>query len=112
IKGPPGSGKSVIAARLWASLVTEKGVPCGDVVFTTTSLSQNSNWANLFKRTTGVVGASGVVRKATAYTPVTTHKVGLLRGVHGEAFLADATEWRQNLDMLGALGEPYRDGSR
>jgi hypothetical protein len=112
IKGPPGSGKSVIAARLWASLVTEKEVPSGDIVFTTTSLSQNSNWADLFKRTTGVDGASGVVRKATTYTPVTTHKVGLLRSVHGEGFLVDAAEWRKNLELLQALGEPYRDGSR
>jgi hypothetical protein len=111
INGPPGSGKSVIAARLWASLVTDKEVPSGDVVFTTTSLSQNSNWADLFKRTTGVEGASGVVRKATTYTPVTTHRVGLLRQQHGDAFLENATEWRRNLETLQALGEPYRDGS-
>lgn len=33
IKGPPGAGKSVIAARLWASLVTDKRLPEGDVIF-------------------------------------------------------------------------------
>lgn len=48
ILGPPGSGKSVIAARLWASLVTDPAVPDGDIVFTTTSMSQNSNWSHLF----------------------------------------------------------------
>src|SRR5262249_5523710 len=45
ITGPPGSGKSAIAARLWASLVTDPTLPEGDVVFTTTSMSQNSNWS-------------------------------------------------------------------
>lgn len=112
IKGPPGSGKSVIAARLWASLVTDQGVPDGDVVFTTTSLSQNSNWSDLFRRSTGVEGACGVVRKATSYTPVTTQRVGQLRERHGENLLADADAWRENLAMLQALGEPFRDGSR
>jgi Cdc6-like AAA superfamily ATPase len=71
IKGPPGSGKSVIAARLWASLVTDDNLPDGDVVFTTTSLSQNSNWSDLFRRATGVEAANGVVRKATSYSPIT-----------------------------------------
>ena len=33
ITGPPGSGKSVIAARLWASLVTDPALPDGDIVF-------------------------------------------------------------------------------
>src|SRR5207249_3553417 len=45
VEGPPGSGKSAIAARLWASLVTDKRLPEGGVVFTTTSQSQNSNWS-------------------------------------------------------------------
>jgi DUF2075 family protein len=112
IKGPPGSGKSVIAARLWASLVTDSELPEGDVVFTTTSLSQNSNWADLFRRSSRIEGAGGVMRKATSYTPVSTHRVGQLRTKHGEEFLADAGAWRDNLAMLLALGEPYRDGSR
>jgi uncharacterized protein len=111
IKGPPGSGKSVIAARLWASLVTDTKLPEGDIVFTTTSQSQNSNWSDLFDRTTGVEAASGVVRKATGYTPITTHRVGQLRRKHGADFLSDVESWRDHLATLQALGEPYRDGA-
>jgi len=112
IKGPPGSGKSVIAARLWASLVTDESLPKGDVVFTTTSRSQNSNWSSLFQKSSGIDGASGVVRKATIYTPLTTQRLGQLRKRHGKDFLAKAEAWRENLAMLQAWGERHRDGSR
>jgi uncharacterized protein len=112
IKGPPGSGKSVIAARLWATLVTDARLPAGDVVFTTTSQSQSSNWSHLFERATGVVAARGVVRKATAYTPITTQRVGALRMLHGKGFLSSNTPWRKNLERLHGLGERHRDGAR
>jgi hypothetical protein len=112
IKGPPGSGKSMISARLWASLVTTATLPEGDVVFATTSMSQNSNWSDLFRRTTGVEGASGAVRKATTYSPITTQRLGRLRDEHGRDFLSIAEDWRQNCATLRDLGEPYRDGAR
>jgi uncharacterized protein len=112
ITGPPGSGKSVIAARLWASLVTDPAVPEGDVVFTTTSQSQNSNWSHLFDQAAGLPAAHGVVRRATAYSPITTHQLGQLRGRHGDGFLADACTWRENLATLQATGTPFRDGAR
>ncbi len=112
IKGPPGSGKSVIAARLWASLVTNPSLPPGDVIFTTTSMSQNSNWSDLFDRTTAVAGASGVVRKATNYCPITTQRLGSLRKKHGEDLFSDGVSWRENLSALQAMGEEFRDGAQ
>lgn len=112
ITGPPGSGKSVIAARLWASLVTDRALPDGDVVFTTTSLSQNSNWSHLFDQATGLPGAGGVVRKATGYSPITTQQLGELRRRNGPSFLADVDSWRENLVALRAIGRPFRDGAR
>ena len=112
ITGPPGSGKSVIAAKLWAALVTKPDLPPGDVVFTTTSMSQNSNWSDLFSRTTGMSGAEGVVRKATSYSPISTKRLGDLRKAHGEAFCSDGDTWRENLSLLGALGENPRDGAQ
>jgi hypothetical protein len=112
VKGPPGSGKSVIAARLWASLVTDEDLPDGDVVFTTTSMSQNSNWEGLFDKSSGIAGASGVVRKANSYIPLTTHRVGQLRKRHGLEFLDDADAWREHLETLRNLGEPFREGAR
>jgi hypothetical protein len=111
VNGPPGSGKSAIAARLWASLVTDKRLPEGDVVFTTTSQSQNSNWSSIFDQL-AAEGGQGLVRKATIFTPVTTQKVGQLRGTHGEEFLADATAWRTNLELVRNLGIEFRDASR
>jgi uncharacterized protein len=98
INGPPGSGKSAIAARLWASLATDNRLPEGDVVFTTTSQSQNSNWSSIFDQL-AAEGGEGLVRKATIFTPLTTHRLGQLRQAHGEAFLADASEWRTNLQF-------------
>jgi uncharacterized protein len=112
IKGPPGSGKSVIAARLWATLVTDKRLPEGEVIFATTSMSQNSNWSHLFDATSQVEAASGVIRKATSFSPITTQRQGQLRKKHGDDFLSDASEWRGHLKTLRALGENFRDGTR
>jgi DUF2075 family protein len=111
VNGPPGSGKSAIAARLWASLVTDKRLPEGDVVFTTTSQSQNSNWSSIFDQL-AAEGGQGLVRKATIFTPLTTQRVGQLRGTHGEEFLANATAWRTNLELVRNLGIEFRDASR
>jgi len=112
IKGPPGSGKSVIAARLWAALVTDDRLSDGDVVFTTTSQSQSSNWSHLFHKASGMSAARGVVRKATTYTPITTQRVGALRKRHGKNFLSSKKPWRENLSVLQAIGQQYRDGAR
>ncbi len=111
VNGPPGSGKSAIAARLWASLVTDARLPDGDVVFTTTSQSQNSNWSSIFDQLADE-GGHGLVRKATIFTPLTTQKVGQLRTTHGESFLADAPTWRANLQLVRNLGIEFRDASR
>jgi hypothetical protein len=112
VKGPPGSGKSAIAARLWAALVTNGDLPEGNVVFTSTSLSQYSNLRHLVQETSHLSGAGGVVRKATWYSPVTTQRVGELRSKHGVEFLSDAEDWRENLKDLLNRGEEWRDGSR
>jgi DUF2075 family protein len=111
VKGPPGSGKSVIAARLWATLVTDEKLPDGDVVMTTTSASQNKNWAYLFDRAARVTGARGVLRKATGYTPISTQDLGRLRKRKGEQWLSDASAWRKNLQQVRALGITPRDGT-
>jgi uncharacterized protein len=111
VDGPPGSGKSAIAARLWASLVTDKRLSEGDVVFTTTSQSQNSNWSSIFDQL-AEEGGEGLVRKATIFTPLTTHKLGQLRTTHGEEFLGNAAEWRTNLRLIRNLGLDFPDASR
>ena len=76
IEGPPGSGKSVIAARLWADLISDRAIPVGNVVLTTTSASQRTNWESLFANAAGSSAGAGVVKPANQYAPETTHWVG------------------------------------
>jgi uncharacterized protein len=111
VNGPPGSGKSAIAARLWASLVTDDRLPEGDVVFTTTSMSQNSNWSYIFDQV-AEEGGEALVRKASIFTPLSTHGLGTLRQAHGAAFMSNAEQWRENLQLLRNLGAGFHDGSR
>jgi DUF2075 family protein len=111
VEGPPGSGKFAIAARLWATLVTDKRLPEGDVVFTTTSQSQNSNWSAIFDQLADE-GGQALVRKATIFTPLTQHQLNFLRQQHGDAFLADAGQWRANVQLLRSLGAGFHDASR
>ena len=110
IDGPPGSGKSVVAARLWASMVTDHRMQDGSVVVTTTSMSQNRNWSYLFHQAGGG-GAEGVVKKATKYAPITTHMLGRLRREHGPEFLVDGASWSENIELLRSLGVEFQDGA-
>lgn len=91
IEGPPGSGKSVIAARLWAALVQER---VGNVVVTTTSASQRSNWEHLFARSARSPEGSGVVKPASSYAPESTNWVGK----QNKKRPLSADHWRENID--------------
>lgn len=112
VEGPPGSGKSVVAAKIWAALATDEKLPEGPIVFTSTSASQNSNWSYLFKRAAAAVAGAGVVKRATSYSPISTHALGRLRNRHGETFLHDASVWRENLKIIRSLGIAFSEGSR
>jgi hypothetical protein len=111
VKGPPGSGKSAVAVKLWAHLSLNDQVPDGDLVFMTTSLSQNTNWTSLFE-SAGANGARGLLRKASAVHPVSTGRLGQLRVRHGRDFLNTVSAWRANLETLANVGESTRDGAR
>jgi uncharacterized protein len=104
VNGPPGSGKSVVAAKLWANLVSDPKLPEGNVVFTTTSLSQSSNWQALFEKASRQIAARGVVIKANEYVPCTTQDIGRWRRQLRDAkLLADAARWRENLKLINSL---------
>jgi hypothetical protein len=111
IQGPPGSGKSVLAARIWSALVTDDRLPDGAAVLTTTSTAQTSNWAKLFQVAGDARAASGIVKRAASYVPLTTRTLGRLRRKHGADFASDAAAWRDNVEMLRAWGVPFQDGA-
>ena len=111
VYGPPGSGKSAVAAKVWASLVCNPETSRGNIVVTTTSASQNSNWKRLFQRAGGNRGAAGSVVAATAYSPIDTTAFGRLRDRFPTAF-RDASDWRHNMNMLRSLIGELRSGSR
>lgn len=111
IQGPPGSGKSVLAARIWSALVTDERLPDGAAVLTTTSTAQTSNWAKLFRISSGARAAAGVVKRAASYVPVTPRNLGLLRQRHGGDFATNPAAWRDNVQLLRDWGVAFQDGA-
>jgi uncharacterized protein len=99
IEGPPGSGKSVIAARLWAALINARVGDRG-VVLTTTSSSQRSNWEHLFQKAARNVAGSGVVIPANRYAPESTVWVGKYNKRHGSL---EVEQWRENTSRCREL---------
>lgn len=111
IEGPPGSGKTVLAARIWSGLVTDPRLPDGAAVLTTTSTAQTSNWAKLFETEGGSRAAGGVVKRATSYVPVSTQTVGRLRKKLGKTVVSNPADWRANIQLLRDRGIPFQDGA-
>jgi uncharacterized protein len=101
IHGPPGSGKSVIAAHLWATLGADEYVD-GSVVLATTSVSQRTNWETLFQRASGKRAARGVVIGANQYNPGLSQ--GWLTKEREAGYPTTVAEWRENLVRFAASG--------
>ncbi len=94
IEGPPGSGKSVLAAQLWADLVADPRVD-GNVVLTTTSGCQKSNWAALFRKAAGDRAGAGLVVSSNQYNPGLG--TGWIRRQREAGHRVGVPDWRANV---------------
>lgn len=112
VDGPPGSGKSAVAARLWATLVKDEAVPEGNVVLVTTSQSQAANLEYLVGRSAQARIGRGVARRASTFYPITTTELSRLRKKNGNRSLyKDAKQWRDHIAHWKAAGNEPRVGA-
>jgi hypothetical protein len=112
IEGPPGSGKSAVAARLWASLVLDQRTPPGNVALVTTSQSQSSNWTYLVDRASRNRVGRGVALKATSFSPLDIPQLNRLRKAVGQSDLyKDAARWQAHLTDMARRGIAARPGA-
>ena len=71
VEGPPGSGKSAVAVNLWIESVIKYSAneDCGNIVYVTTSSSQNDNWSAIFNKYGKKYHASDLILKANDFNP-------------------------------------------
>ena len=102
IEGPPGSGKSVLAAKLWAAL-SHDSRRRGDVVMTSTSSAQKTNWAAAFENVLQSKAGAGVVIPANKYNPGLSYN--WLNKMRPMGLTINPYTWRENLVIYEQSGE-------
>jgi hypothetical protein len=101
VEGPPGSGKSVLAAQLWARLATDERMK-RNAVLVTTSACQRANWEDLFEKTGKGKAARGLVIPANQFNPGLTPKWVQLQRESGKH--VTVSSWRANLELYRTSG--------
>lgn len=102
IEGPPGSGKSVLAARLWADLVQDPTLQKGNVVITTTSTSQRTNWEYVYEELAKSPAGKGIIKTANSYAPETIPWF-----VKRKATMTPES-WKQNIEAVQSERGDFR----
>jgi len=97
IEGPPGSGKSVLAAKLWAAL-TQDSRRQGNVVMTSTSGAQKSNWSHAFEKVAEHIAGRGMILPANKYNPGLNQN--WLNAERGKGHTITAERWETNLRLF------------
>ncbi|MFH1434509.1 MAG: DNA/RNA helicase domain-containing protein [Pseudomonadota bacterium] len=101
VEGPPGSGKSVLAARLWAALVRENRID-GNIVFATTSGSQRSNWESIFESAGKSPAGRGIVIPTNRFNPGLSPK--WVNEERRKGLELTVASWRENLALWKRTG--------
>lgn len=101
VKGPPGSGKSVVALKLWAYAVKALGRVRGSKHFITTSESQADNWERTIDSIHG--SADWLARRASTFQPYPSRQYRQFLKESGIASRGRA-RWRTTLRALKDAG--------
>jgi hypothetical protein len=105
IQGPPGSGKSVLAAKLWAAVAQDNRLADESVVFTTTSGSQRSNWERTFRLVANNLAGRGIVWPANRYNPGLSP--AWVAKARGAGYDVEVETWKENLKLFKKLGNEF-----
>ncbi|CAG0941218.1 hypothetical protein ANRL1_00451 [Anaerolineae bacterium] len=102
VEGPPGSGKSVLAAKIWAALSHDERMQGNNVVMTSTSSAQKTNWQILFQQVAGHQAGRGVILPSNKYNPGLT--TNWMKAERAKGHPVTAQSWRQNLKLFAKIG--------
>ena len=101
VHGPPGSGKSALAANLWIHCARHHG-DNGNIVFVTTSSSQKTNWQATFENTGRDRLAQGMVLPANQFNPgLSGQRVKKIKDEYGDAM--DYQHWRECINRFNEV---------
>ncbi|MBC8291021.1 MAG: DUF2075 domain-containing protein [Planctomycetes bacterium] len=101
VKGPPGSGKSALAANLWIESA-DQFADAGNIVFVTTSSCQSTNWQRTFEVNANVGGAAFLIQTSNSFNPGLSGKI--VSDLRKQGHPMDYHQWQKCLEAYDAAG--------